>query len=301
MKKLSGTVIPIVTPMTEDDRIDTDSLKNVVDHCIENGLQCLYPCGTTGEMMYLTTEERKLVAEITVKQAAHRVPVFVHVGSWNQNITIELAKHAVEIGADGIGVVTPAFYKISDEALIQFYCAVASAVPADFPVYLYAIPQNAVNDISYEVAEAVAEKCPNVVGIKYSLADFTKIQKFLTIRDNTFSVLAGPDQFYEALCVAGGDGVVSGTAMCIPEHYRRIWQAIQKKDWETVTKIQRRINRLNSIFFEVDNVAAYKAVFKAEGVIRSDHMRAPLKSLTQKQTDKLLAELKEVQYRKVLV
>ncbi|MFR3946228.1 MAG: dihydrodipicolinate synthase family protein [Ruminococcus sp.] len=76
MQKLYGTVVPIVTPLTEEDTIDVESLKNLVNHVIDGGLQCLYPCGTTGEMMYLTVEERKQVAEVTVKEAAGRVPVF---------------------------------------------------------------------------------------------------------------------------------------------------------------------------------------------------------------------------------
>lgn len=168
MKKLFGTVVPIITPLTEDDKIDVASLKNLTDHCINNGLQCLYPCGTTGEMMYLTVAERKLVAETVVSHAAKRVPVFVQVGAWNLADTIELAKHAVSIGADGIGVVTPVFYKLSDQGLVDFYKAVSSSVPADFPVYLYSIPQNAINDISPSTAARIAELCPNVVGIKYS-------------------------------------------------------------------------------------------------------------------------------------
>ena len=68
MQKLYGTVVPIVTPLTEEDTIDVESLKNLVNHVIDGGLQCLYPCGTTGEMMYLTVEERKQVAEVTVKE-----------------------------------------------------------------------------------------------------------------------------------------------------------------------------------------------------------------------------------------
>ena len=100
MQKLYGTVVPIVTPLTDEDTIDVESLENLVDHVIDGGLQCLYPCGTTGEMMYLTVEERKLVAEVTVRKAAKRVPVFVHVGAWNLKDTIELAQHAEKIGAD---------------------------------------------------------------------------------------------------------------------------------------------------------------------------------------------------------
>ena len=88
MKKLYGTVVPIITPLTEADAIDIESLENLVDHVIDGGLQCLYPCGTTGEMMYLTMEERKQVAEVTVKHTAKRVPVFVQGGAWNLKDTI---------------------------------------------------------------------------------------------------------------------------------------------------------------------------------------------------------------------
>ena len=83
MKKLSGIVVPVVTPLTEDDQIDTVSLENLVEHCIKGGLQAIYPCGTTGEMMYLTVEERKIVAETVIRKTAGRVPVYVHVGGWN--------------------------------------------------------------------------------------------------------------------------------------------------------------------------------------------------------------------------
>ena len=109
MKKLYGTTVPIITPFDEEGKVDVESLKKLTDHVIANGLSCLYPNGTTGEMLLLSVEERKLVSETVVRQAAGRVPVFVHAGAMNLADTVELAKHAVEIGADGIGVVTPSY------------------------------------------------------------------------------------------------------------------------------------------------------------------------------------------------
>lgn len=300
MQKLYGTVVPIVTPLTEADTIDVESLQKLTDHCIRGGLQCLYPCGTTGEMMYLTVAERKLVAETVVRQTAGRVPVFVQAGAWNQADTIELARHAVSIGADGIGVVTPVFYKLSDRGLLDFYKAVAAAVPADFPVYLYSIPQNAVNDITPAAAEAIAAACPNVVGIKYSYPDFTKLQQFMLVRHETFSVLVGPDHLFEALCAVGGDGVVSGNAMCIPEHYARIWQAIQAGDYAAATPLQRRTNVLNAAMCAVNNIAAYKVILHDEGVIATTRMRRPMENLTPAQEAELLETMHRLRYREVL-
>ena len=301
MQKLYGTVVPIVTPLTDADTIDTESLRRLVDHVIDGGLQCLYPCGTTGEMMYLTVEERKLVAEVTVQQAAGRVPVFVHVGAWNLKDTIELAQHAEKIGADGIGVVTPAFYKLSDQGLVDFYIAVANSVSRDFPVYMYAIPQNAINDVNPAVCEAVAAACPNVLGIKYSYPDFTKLQQFMLVKNETFSVLVGPDHLFEALCAVGGDGVVSSNAMIVREHYAAVWDAIQKKDFDLATKYQRRTNVLNATMCAINNIAAYKVILKDEGVIATSNMRRPMENLTPEQEQALLARMKELDYKKVLV
>lgn len=301
MNKLYGAVVPIVTPLTEDDKIDVDSLRKLIDHVIAGGLQCLYPCGTTGEMMYLTVEERKLIAEVTVEQANKRVPVFVHVGGWNLKDTIELAQHAEKIGADGIGVVTPAFYKLSDQGLIDFYTEVANSVSEDFAVYLYAIPQNAVNDVNVSVCEAVVKNCPNVVGIKYSYPDFTKLQQFMMVKDETFSVLVGPDHLFEAVCAVGGEGVVSGNAMVIREHYAAVWDAIQKKDFDLATKYQRRTNVLNSVMCAVNNIAAYKVILKEEGVIATTKMRRPMENLSQIQEEELLAEMKRLDYKHVII
>lgn len=299
MQKLYGTVVPIITPLTEDDKIDVESLKRLVDHCINNGLQCLYPGGTTGEMMYLTVEERKLITETVINHTNKRVPVFVQVGAWNLADTIELAKHAVASGADGIGVVTPVYYKLSDQGLIDFYETVSKSVPADFPVYMYGIPQNAVNDTNFAVAEAVAQKCANVVGIKYSFPDFTRLQQLMLVRNETFSVLVGPDHLFEAVCAVGGDGAVSGNSMCIPEHYAKLWEAIKAKDYELATKYQRRTNVLNSTMCAINNIAAYKVILKDEGVIATTKMRRPMENLTAAQEADLLAAMHDLDYRKV--
>lgn len=301
MQKLYGVVVPIVTPLTKEDTVDVESIKKLVDHCINNGVEGLYPCGTTGEMMYLSLEERKLIAETVVKHTNRRIPVFVHIGAWNLKDTIELAQHAVTIGADGIGVVTPTFFKLSDRGLIDFFRAVAESVPVNFPVYLYGIPQNAVNDISPAVAEAVAQACPNVVGIKYSFGDFTRMQQFMLVRDQTFSVLAGPDHMFAPFCSAGGDGVVSGNAMCIPEHYDQLWSAIQAGDNALATKLQRRTNVLNTTLCAINNIAAYKVILKNEGIISTTKMRRPMENLTPEQEADLLSSMEKLEYRKVII
>ena len=252
-------------------------------------------------MMYLSLDERKLVAEETVKHVNGRVPVFVHVGAWNTRDTVELARHAEKIGADGIGVVTPSFYKLRDRELVDFYISVAKSVSDDFPVYMYGIKQNAVNDISPEICEAVVKECPNVVGAKYSYSDMSMMQKLMLVNNGDFSVLAGPDKFFQIVYAAGGDGVVSGNSMCIPEHYHAIYEALKAGDYDLARKLQRRTNMLNDIMGKINNIAAYKTILKDEGIIASSMMRRPMENLLPEEEKALLEQMKQKNYRKVVL
>lgn len=299
MKKLTGVVIPMVTPLTEDDRVDVASLQRLTDFLIDKGVDCLYPCGTTGEMAYLTDDERILVVETVVRQAAGRLPVFAQVGADNTASTIRLAQHAVACGADGIGVVTPWYFQLSDDALLAYYREVAASVPADYPVYLYGIPQNAVNDITKSLAERVAAECPNVVGIKYSFPDMTRLQQLMTIRDGAFDVLVGPDHLYEAVVAVGGKGVVSGNAMIVSEHYCAVRDAMARNDWAAATKYQRKTNILNGILCAKNNIGCYKAVLKEWGIIATARMRKPMEEVSAADTAALMAALKDADYLNV--
>ena len=173
MKKMKGVITAMTTPFDSQDRVDVKALEEQVEFLIEKGVNCLYPCGTTGEMLNMTPGERELVAETVLKAAAGRVTVYIHVGAMTLKETVRLACHAEKIGADGIGVVTPAFFGVKDKAMLRYYQQVSASVSSDFPIYLYAIPQCAANDLSPELAAQIIASCPNVVGIKYSYSDMT--------------------------------------------------------------------------------------------------------------------------------
>lgn len=299
--RLFGITVPIITPFEESGELDIPSLEKLTEYVAGSGLHCLYPCGTTGEMLLLNQEERKQIVETAVKVTAHRIPVFAQVGAMTLKDTIDLAKHAYETGADGIGVLTPVFFKLSDKDLIDYYGKVAESIPPDYPMYLYAIPQNAVNDITPTVAAKVAELHKNVVGIKYSYPDVARIQEFILINNETFSVLAGADHLYEAVSAIGGKGTVSGNAMIIPENYLAVWYAIEKKDYELATIRQRRTNELNAVMCAKNNIAAYKVMLKEKGIIKTSATRSPMYSLSKADEKELIQKLEQMQYQDVLV
>ena len=299
MKRMYGVVIPMVTPLTEDDHVDVLSLRRLTDFLIDKGVDCLYPCGTTGEMAYLTDDERILVVETVVRQAAGRVPVFAQVGAANTSSTIHLAQHAAACGADGVGVVTPWYFQLSDDALLSYYKEVSDSVPADFPIYMYGIPQNAVNDITPALAERVAQACPNVVGVKYSYPDMTRLQQLMTVRNGAFDVLVGPDHLYEAVVAVGGKGVISGNAMIVSEHYVAVREAMARNDWASATRLQRKTNVLNAILCSKNNIGCYKAILKQWGIIETARMRKPMEEVSAEDTAALMKALEEAEYKTV--
>src|SRR5919202_653682 len=176
---LGGVVPPLVTPFADEaaERLDHGALAALCDFLIDAGVHGLYPCGTTGENALLTTAERTAVAETVVRAARGRVPVFVHVGAAGTAETVELARHAQEIGADGVGAITPYYYAYTDDDLRRHYVAAAEAA-APLPFYLYNLPSNARNRVSPSLAAELFRDVPNVVGIKDSSGDLEALRAF---------------------------------------------------------------------------------------------------------------------------
>jgi 4-hydroxy-tetrahydrodipicolinate synthase len=296
MVKMHGVIIPIVTPFTADDRIDVEALRRLVDYLIDNGVDSLYPNGTTGEMLKLTVEERKLVAEEVLKSAGGRVPVFVQVGAPTTAQTVELARHAVSVGAAGIGVVTPQFFGVNFREMVEFYVQVANSVPVDFPVYLYNIPQCAANDITPEMVEAILARTKNVVGIKYSYADFIRLKNYLLCADGRFDVVVGPDRLFLPGLAMGCVGVVTGCAQCGPAPFVQVYSKFKEGDMAGALVASRQASELAEIVKAGANMAYFKAAMEYNGLGRT-HMRAPALDLTDAEREELFSRLRDYEQK----
>ena len=286
MKKIYGVITAMTTPFTADGKVDTAALEEQTEYLIEKGIQCLYPCGTTGEMYLMSAEERELVAETVVKKAAGRVTVFIHVGAMTVDETIRLAQHAHKIGADGVGVVTPSYFTVNDRAMVEYYKTVCAALPDDFPVYVYVIPQLAHNDISAATMEQIAAACKNVVGVKYSFADMRRINEYLQVRNGNFSVVPGADDLFLPALVCGCDGVVSGCSGPFPEAFVAVYKAFQSGDLEGARKAQVAATELVKLMQFGGDMSIFKNILTFRGVT-GGHMRKPLLDLTDEQVAQL--------------
>ncbi|MFE4121570.1 dihydrodipicolinate synthase family protein [Priestia sp. YIM B13486] len=293
MKHLYGVTTAMVTPFAKTGEVDLEKVVSLTEFLISKGVHCLYPLGTTGEMLRLSVKERKQVAETVVKQAANRVTVFIHVGAMNEEDTIELARHAYEVGADGIGVVTPMFFGANDNELETYFTKVAHSVPEDFPVYLYNIPQCSSNDLTAEVAQKVAETCKNVIGIKYSYPDYLRVNDYLNINDGNFSVLPGTDRLFLAALAMGCEGVVSGVSGVYPEPFVETYNAFKANDLEKARKMQKVAIQYCEALLNGSNMSYFKEALKLRG-IDVGGMRSPQIDLTEEEVKKLDNKLNSI-------
>lgn len=290
MKKLYGVTVAMTTPFKNNGEIDVAALEQLTEILLKKGVNCLYPCGTTGEMVHLSVEERMLVAETVIRTAKDKGTVFIHCGAVKQEETETLLKHAVEIGADGAGVVTPIFLGVNQNEIIQYYERLSALVPEDFPIYLYNIPQCAGNDILPESARKLHGECPNLRGIKYSYPDMMRTLEYLDIPE--FSVLHGSDKLFSSLLVMGCDGTVSGVAGVFPEPFVEVYKAWLAQDLQKMKEWQKICVRFCDILKCGTNMSYFKEALTFRGVDMGG-MRLPQRNISEEEKAELKKRLEE--------
>ncbi|NLA59346.1 MAG: 4-hydroxy-tetrahydrodipicolinate synthase [Firmicutes bacterium] len=292
MKRLKGIVVPIVTPFDDSGRVDIEALQNLCEYLIENGVHGIYPCGTTGEAVLLTMEERKTVAEVVVREVNGRIPVFVHVGAASTQEAMDLARHAVEIGADGIAAVTPYYFALSQSALIRYYEQIISVIPSDFPLYLYNIPGYTGNDIAPATAAYLARKHSNIVGIKNTMADILRAQEYLECREG-FSVLMGNDMLTAMGVMMGCDGTVSASAQVAPHLFVKLYDAAAAGDWELALALQKQAAEVTRLLENGTNISLCKYAIAHRGIPVGD-IREPLERVCRKKAAEVMTKIDEL-------
>lgn len=290
MKKLYGVTTAMITPMHENGDINVEATAQLTDFLIKKGVDCLYPLGTTGEMLKLSLTERKKIAETVIKAANKRVTTFIHVGAMNTEDTLELAQHAYDSGADGIGVVTPIFFSANEMEIEQFYAKIANEMPNDFPIYLYSIPQLTGNDLPVAVVKRLAAKHENIIGIKYSYPDFLMLKEYVKVRSGTFSVLTGADALFVPALAMGCDGVVSGVSGVYPEPFVAIREAFLEGNLEQARTNQLRADDIIQILKAGSNMSYFKQALNDRG-IQAGSVKAPQQDIDSSETTALVESI----------
>ncbi|NWL90315.1 MULTISPECIES: dihydrodipicolinate synthase family protein [unclassified Paenibacillus] len=239
---IKGIIVPIVTPVDKDERLDETRLRFMVDHVIEGGVHGILAFGSNGEFYMFEENELQRGLEVILEQSHELVPVFFGIGAIRTRNAVRLAKMAEATGADGVSILPPMFIKPSSEELFIHFKTVAEAIP-DTPVLLYNNPGRIGYSMSADLVESLARNVENIVGIKDSSGDFTLLSEYIRrTRDIGFKVLAGKDTLvYAGLCT-GTVGSVCSTANMFAPLVTSIYTKFVAGDLEGALEAQFRLN-----------------------------------------------------------
>lgn len=213
----NGVVPAMATPLIAGTyEVNLPVVGPLVEFLLAAGVAGVFAGGTTGEGINLDPAQRRRLHQETVAVTAGRVPVLVHVGAQRTATAVDLARHAAEIGADAIVAVPPVFYGMNDDALARYFHAIAAAAP-DLPLFMYDIPQFAVNGISPALLVRMSDELPMMAGVKTSHTDLHSVRRLIDARPEGRIVLVGNEAMVLATMALGGDGMISGLGTAVPE------------------------------------------------------------------------------------
>jgi len=283
VKSMHGIVCAIVTPMTPSGEIDAGSLRKLSAHLVKSGIHGVYPTGTNGEGILLSAEERREVAKTVVDEVSGRSVVVIQCTAATVEETLDHIRHAERIGADGAGVMTPFFFGLDHETLKKFYSQALTAAGPGFFIYAYNIPSHTTNDLTPVLLKELAEKHPNLVGIKFSDSDLMRIQDYMRAVPRRIDVLIGCDSLVLPALTLGASGTVSGPAMVFPHLFVGLYNAFKNNDYEQARDFQRKIIEMDRSLRGIPAIPAIKTMLKMQGIIESDFSRIPSRPLTREE------------------
>ncbi len=280
LEKYRG-IIPAFYACYEDDgSVSPERTREFTRYLIGKGVKGLYVCGSSGECIYQSKEERKLILESVMQEAKGKITIIAHVGCNNTADSMELAAHAESVGADAIASIPPIYFHLPDYAIAEYWNDISSAAPnTDF--IIYNIPQLAGVALSMPLYQEML-KNPRVIGVKNSSMPIQDIQMFKDVRGDDCVVFNGPDEQLIGGLAIGADGGIGGTYAAMPELYLKIKELVDAGEIGKARMIQ---NDANRIIYEVckchgNLYAVMKEILKEYG-LNLGGVRKPLASVTE--------------------
>ena len=239
---IKGVIVPIITPIDEDERIDEAKMRAQTDYVISGGLHGILLYGSNGEFYVVEEDEMKRGLLITLDQVRGRVPVYFGIGAISTKKCVRLARMAAECGASGISVLQPMFLKPTEEELYRHFKAIADAVP-ETPVLIYNNPGRVGYTLSGNLVEKLAHEVPNIVGMKDTSGDMTQTAEFIRRnRDVDFKVFGGKDTLLYASLCHGAVGGVCTAGNFMPELITDIYEKYVAGDIAGALEAQFKLN-----------------------------------------------------------
>ena len=259
MKKIlfTGCGTAIVTPFNEKG-VDFDEFKKLIEFQIQEGIDAIIVCGTTGESSTMTLEERKQAIEFAVRTAHHRVPIIAGTGGNCTQSVIDFTKWAESIGVDGALIVTPYYNKTTQEGLIAHYTAIANSTA--LPIILYSVPSRTGVNITPETCFELS-KIPNIVAIKEASGNISQIAEIKALCQDNLNIYSGNDDQIIPILSLGGLGVISVLSNIAPKYTHEMVKNYLNDNQLEATKMQLdSITLIKALFCEVNPIPVKAAL-----------------------------------------
>ncbi len=276
MKKtvFTGAATAIITPF-KDGKIDYESFEKLINWQIEQGIDAIVVCGTTGEASTLTDDEHRDAIKFCVDTVAGRVPVIAGTGSNDTAYAIELTNHACEAGADAVLVVTPYYNKATQKGLIEMFTAIADA--STKPVILYNVPSRTGCNILPATAAKLAEH-ENIVAIKEASGNISQIAELAHLVGDKMDIYSGNDDQIVPILALGGKGVISVLSNPMPAETSKMCHDFFEGNIEESRRAQLTlVPFINALFSEVNPIPV-KACMSLMGYCENS-LRSPLSAM----------------------
>jgi len=291
---ITGLVAAPFTAFHEDGSLNLEKVDDQAASLAASGVSGGFVCGTTGESLSLTVEERQQVAERWMAAAPEDFAVIVHVGHDSLAESRALAAHAQRIGARAIGAMPPCFFRPATLSDLVAWCAEVAAAAPELPFYYYHIPSmTGVNFPIAEFLEAAADRIPTLAGVKFTYENLMDFLRCVRLAGGRYDLLFGRDEILLAGLALGARGAVGSTYNFAAPLYLRLIEAFEAGALAAARAEQARAAEMIAVLLRYGGIPAFKAVMK---MIRLDcgPVRPPLRDLTAEQRHALHADLELV-------
>ncbi len=283
-----GAATALITPLDENG-INFEEFGRVIDWQIEEGIDALVICGTTGEGSTLSDEEHREALAYAAYRAAGRVPLIAGTGSNDTAYAIDLTKFACEAGYDGMLLVTPYYNKATQNGLIKTFTAIADE--STKPCILYNVPSRTGVNIEPATYAALADH-PMITGIKEANGNISKIMETAALVDDKLDIYSGNDDQIIPILALGGSGVISVLSNILPAKTSLMCRKFFEGETEGALRMQlEMLPLINTLFCEVNPIPV-KAAMAAMGFCR-DYLRLPLTPMEDCHREKLFSLMRE--------
>ena len=282
--KFLGTGVALVTPFKSDLSIDHDALANIVNFNVNNGTDYLVVCGTTGESVTITKEEKKELIATISKSNKGRIPMVLGIGGNNTAQVVEEIKDTDLSVFDAILSVSPYYSKPTQEGLYQHFKSISEASPID--VILYNVPGRTSKNMESETTLRLANDFKNVIAVKEAGNNVAQYLKLLKNKPDDFLVISGDDDLALGVVLAGGAGVISVIGQAFPRAFSDMIRLGLKGEAKKAYAMHYKMMDVIGYIFEENNPAGIKAVFEALNLCR-DTVRLPLVPASNHLKDKI--------------